>query len=401
MLLNRDRANEYMDREGLDALVAVEPNNVVYLSDYHSDFLYDPPWLACAILPRSPDIEPCLVITEIDVCVLAEEPTWMPDVRPYYFELFDNKFPILTFNADEPLTGEDADIRRWVEKAEQTSTLGMVNGAAQALKDKGLHKMRVGFDDVRFASVLGDLFSDGQTADASNLFMQIRMVKSPDEITLLREAARRNEIAISSAIDTISEGATWQEVYTAYEVGVVTQGARPFATFNGAGKRSAGAGRPHRDYPIQPGDMVCFDCMMKYRRYMGDVQRTVVLGEAPEKLERYWQALKAGIDEGYEMLQPGATTGDIRNATLNAVRKSGVPDFEVAFIHGIGLDHLEVPVFGSGRLGLFTLEQNMVINMDLEIHEIGFGGVFFEETMLITDSGAERLYSLPRDLIRI
>jgi hypothetical protein len=54
MLLNRERACEIMDREGLDALVAVTANNVYYLSDFETDFLYDVPWVACAILPRDP-----------------------------------------------------------------------------------------------------------------------------------------------------------------------------------------------------------------------------------------------------------------------------------------------------------------------------------------------------------
>ena len=401
MLLNRERANELMDRERLDALIAVDSNNVVYLSDYQSDFLYDPPWLACAILPRSPDIEPCLVVTEIEVGVLVEEPSWMPDVRPYYFELFDNRFAIHTFNSDEPLTDEDLEIRGWVEKMENSPIIGMIPGVIGALKDKGLDKMRLGFDDIRFAGALGDAIVGGTAVDASNLFMQIRMVKTPSEIAILRQAAQRNQKAILGAIDTGKEGATWEEVYTAYEVGVVQQGARPFGTFNGAGLRSAGAGRPHRDYPINPGDMVCFDCMLKYKRYMGDIQRTVVLGEAPGKLERYWKALKAGVDEAYDSIRAGKTTGELRQTALNTVRKAGVPNFEVAFIHSIGLDHLEVPVFGSGRLGLFTLEKDMVINMDLEIHEIGYGGVFFEESMLVTENGAERLYSLPREMIRV
>ena len=400
MLLNRDRANEYMDREGLDALIAVDANNVVYLSDYQSDFLYDPPWLACAILPRSPDIEPCLVLTEIDVCVLVQEPSWMPDIRPYYFELFDQRFPIHTFSQDDPLSEEDLQIRDWAQKMEQKPVLGMIPAVIGALKDKGLDKMRLGFDDIRLAGALGDTLS-GEAIDAANVFMQIRMVKTPTEIAILKEAAKRNQNAIQGAIAAVKEGATWQDVYTAYEVGVVQQGARPFATFNGAGPRGAGAGRPHRDYPVLAGEPVAFDCMLKYKRYMGDVQRTAVLGEASPKLERYWKALKIGVEAAYAEIGPGKSTADLRQTALDTVRKAGIPDFEVAFIHGIGLDHLEVPVFGGGRLGLFTLEPGMVINMDLEVHEIGFGGVFFEETMLVTENGAERLYSLPRDLMRV
>ena len=141
--------------------------------------------------------------------------------------------------------------------------------------------------------------------------------------------------------------------------------------------------------------------MLKYQRYMGDVQRTAVLGQASPKLERYWKALKTGVEAAYSQIGPGKSTAELRQIALDTVRKAGIPDFEVAFIHGIGLDHVVVPVFGSGRLGLFTLETGMVINMDLEVHEIGFGGVFFEETMLVTENGAERLYSLPRDLIRV
>jgi Xaa-Pro dipeptidase len=401
MLLNRERANEYMDREGLDALIAVDSNNVVYLSDYQSDFLYDPPWLACAILPRSPDIEPCLVLTEIDVCVLVQEPSWMPDIRPYYFELFDNRFPIQTFSKDDELSEEDLKIRAWVEKMERHPVLGMIPAVIGALKDKGLDKMRLGFDDIRMAGALGDTLAGGTAVDAGNLFMQIRMVKTPDEVAILKEAAKRNQKSILGAIGAIKEGATWQDLFTAYEVGVVSNDARPFGTFNGAGPRGAGAGRPHRDYPVLPGEPVAFDCMLKYKRYMGDVQRTVVLGDATPKLERYWTALKTGIDEAYAQIGPGKSTADLRQTALDTVRKAGVPDFEVAFIHSIGLDHLEVPVFGSGRLGLFTLEKDMVINMDLEVHEIGFGGVFFEESMLITENGAERLYTLPRDMIRV
>ena len=74
MLVNRERAMEVMEREGLDALVAVTPNNVLYLSDFDTDFLYDVPWVACAILPRDPDIPPCLVATEIEAAVLVQRP---------------------------------------------------------------------------------------------------------------------------------------------------------------------------------------------------------------------------------------------------------------------------------------------------------------------------------------
>jgi len=401
MLLNRERALEIMERENLDALVAVTPNNVVYLSDYDTDFLYDVPWLACAILPRSPDIEPCLITTEIEAAVLYERPTWMPDVRLYYFGIYGGVLKVHTFAEDTQLTPDEAAIQKMVQGLEAQPYVGLMDAVGQALKEKGLANARLGLDDTRFAGALGDTLDGADVVDATNLLIEIRMVKSPAEIEVLRTAATKNEIAMRKAFAAIHEGATWQEVYTAYEVGVAEQGARVLATFNGAGRKSAGAGRPDRNYPINRGDQVCFDSMMKWQRYMGDAQRTVVVGEPPDKLARYWSAYSVGIQEAYGALRPGATTGDLRNLCIDVVKQNGCPSFELAFVHGIGLDHIEVPFIAGGTLGDFPIEQDMVLNMDMELHEIGWGGLFFEETVRITPTGAERLYTLERDLIRV
>jgi Xaa-Pro dipeptidase len=399
MLLNRDLADEIMDREGLDAIVAVGGNNVFYLSDYQTDFLFDVPWVACAILPRSRDIAPCLCVTEIEAAVLLNAPSWMPDVRYYYFGLFGGVLPVHTF-AEGPLSGEDAAIREIVRGLEARPYSGVGEAASAAIREMGLGKARIGFDDVRFAGMLGDAFS-GTVADASNLLLECRMVKTEDEIAILKEAARRNERAMRKAFGAIVRGATWEDVNRAYEVAVAEEDGRVYASFNGAGRKSAGATRPDRAYPIEPGDQICFDSMMKFNRYMGDAQRTVVLGEASPKLERYWSAYAAGIEAAYDSLKPGVSTGKLREICIDTVRKNGLPSFELAFSHGIGLDHIEVPFIAGGTLGDFIVQENMVLNIDMELHEIGWGGVFFEETMRVTANGAERLYDLPRDLIRL
>lgn len=399
MLLNRDRADEIMDREGLDALVAVTSNNVFYLSDYQSDFLYDVPWVACAILPRSRDIAPCLCVTEIEAAVLLEEPSWMPDVRFYYFGLFGGILPVHTF-AEEGLSEDDKAIQEMVRGLQARPYVGVTQAVSAAIKDMGLSGARIGFDDTRFAPAIADAFH-GEVHDATNLLLEIRMVKTPDEIAILREAAHRNERAMRHAFGAITPGTTWEAINRAYEVAVAQEGGRVYASFNGGGRKSAGAGRPHQAYPIELGDQVCFDSMMKWNRYMGDAQRTVILGEASPKLERYWAAYKKGIDAAYGALKPGVQTGALRDLCIDTVRKNGLPSFELAFSHGIGLDHIEVPFIAGGTLGDFTVEENMVLNIDMELHEIGWGGVFFEETMLITKNGAERLYDLPRELIRL
>ncbi len=401
MLLNRERALEIMDREGLDALVAVTANNVYYLSDFETDFLYDVPWVACAILPRDPSVPACLIVTEIEAAVLVQRPTWMPEVKMYFFGIYGGVLKVHTFDQRDSLTGEDRAISDMVAQAERTGYAGIAEAASAAIRERGLGGARIGLDDTRFAGLLGDTLSNASVVDATNLLLEIRMVKTADEIAILREAARKNQRAMEAAIAAIRDGATWYEVSNAYEIEVARQGARVFASFNGAGLRSAGAARPDARYPIQPGDQVCFDSMLKWRRYMGDAQRSVVLGEAPLRLRKAWDAYAAGIAEAYDTLRPGIATGELRDRTIRTVRDNGLPSFALAFSHGIGLDHIEVPFIAGGTLGDFPVQQNMVLNIDMELHEIGWGGLFFEESMLVTATGAERLYTLPRALIEV
>ena len=212
MLLNREYANEIMDREGLDALIAVTPNNVVYLSDYETDFLYDVPWLACAILPRSSDIPPCLITTEIEAVILHEKPTWMPDVRLYYFGIYGGVLKVHTFANTEDWTEEEVAIRNMVKKAEDQNYTGVFETASKAIIDMGLQNSRLGFDDVRFADTLGDTINGAKISDATNLLFEIRMIKTPDEIDILRTAAKKNQKSMEKAIGKIKEGATWGDL---------------------------------------------------------------------------------------------------------------------------------------------------------------------------------------------
>lgn len=62
-LVNRERANEVMDRHGLDALVACTPKNVYYLSSHDNAFYHTGiEHMLFAVLPRRADAPPGLVI---------------------------------------------------------------------------------------------------------------------------------------------------------------------------------------------------------------------------------------------------------------------------------------------------------------------------------------------------
>ena len=120
----------------------------------------------------------------------------MPDVRLYYFGIYGGVLKVHTFANTEDWTEEEIAIRNMVKKAEVQNYTGVFETASKAIIDMGLQNSRLGFDDVRFADTLGDTINGAKISDATNLLFEIRMIKTPDEIDILRTAAKKNQKSI-------------------------------------------------------------------------------------------------------------------------------------------------------------------------------------------------------------
>jgi Xaa-Pro aminopeptidase len=399
MLLNKERALALLQEDNLEALVAVTPPNVYYLSDYDPVEPRDVPWTAAAILPRDPDTEPAVLLPDLELPLFAACSSWMP-VQAYHFAFDNESIAVFDTSVEDPLDESDDNLNTLLSEAVTANgSAGSVRAVARALRRMGLSSARVGFDDLRFGLAVQEVLKNLQPLDAAELLVRIRMVKSAEELTLMRRAAKINQGAIEAAIAVAKAGAPWPEVPRAWRQSLLAQQARPFSLLGGAGSKGAGPLRPKMSYPIQPGVPIAFDAMLTYRGYFADLQRTCVIGDPSAKLARYWSALQAGAVATYERLAPGVATATLRAFAVDTIRQAGQGQFRIAVVHGLGLEHIEIPGAWGGRLHSFTLEPGMVINIDLEVHELGFGAVAFEESMLITETGAERLVSLPRELL--
>lgn len=401
MLLNKDRAVALMQEQHLDALVAVASPNVYYLSDYDAAELKDGPWTAAAILPCDAGTEPALILPDFELSLFAERSSWMP-VQAYHFSCDNESLAVFDTSVDESLDTTDTTINTLLSDAVTTNgSAGSVRAVARALRRMGLAHARVGFDDIRFGQLVQETLKNLQSVDAGELLVQMRMVKSAEELTLMRHAATINQGAIEAAIATVKTGVLWPEVPRAWRQHLLSQKARPFSLLGGAGAKAAGPLRTSIPYPITPGVPIAFAAMLTYRGYFGDLHRTCVIGDPSPKLKRYWSAVQAGVLATYEKIAPGVPTATLRALAVDTIRQAGQGQFRIAIVRGIGLERIEIPGAWGGRLHSFTLEPGMVINIDLEVHELGFGAVAFGESMLVTATGAERLISIPRELLQV
>jgi Xaa-Pro aminopeptidase len=401
MLLNRPRAIEILARERLDGLIAARPINSYYLSDYWGAFNtpvgYDGSYFA--VLPKKEDQPAALVVPALEIRRLETTGgTWMPNVLAYSSPLAEE-----TVLADG--TRKGADYAGWPVAAsghltslEQrwiaiTRRLGQGMSAdarwalARAVKAAGLERSHVLVDDAR---VYGWLSASGLTRvkclHAPEFFNEIRMVKTPAELEILRTAARINEAALLAAADGMREGATWAEIENVYHAEMARQGGRGVYLMCGLGELPAGK--------VRRGEPILFDALGQYRHYHGDFGRCAVVGEPSAEHRRRHQAICRGWDVALEVLKPGVRYSEVSRAVGDAVRAAGIPQFRVPIVHGLGLEHTDDPkpvCVQPQTKPDQVLAANMVVNVDMPHSEIGWGSVHMEDTVCITVGGCERL----------
>lgn len=414
MLLNRDRANAVMDRHGLKGLVVREKHNVYYLSDYWESLSEGGwPFAAFAVLPRDPSAPPTLVVPAISLQRFdVAAPTWMENIVAYsdYSGRQAGDDGIQTA-PDEPKaapyvgwpTREGVTLsplaKEWSARRDAYRPRVAATPAwalRRAMKEAGLADGRIGTDDLRLTQWMADMdLARIEPVDAINILREIRIVKTDDEIAIMRDGARMNETACLKAIDAMYEGATWPELTNVHATEMARQGgrARYMNTYLG--------GLPYekivRDEPLY------FDALGEYKLYLADFGRSAVFGTPSSELESRVRGLEAGFQAALEILKPGVRKSQIVDTVVAAVRNTGFEAFFNVSPHSLGLEHTDNPMpVGAETFGDaddFALEENMVINIDMPHVEYGWGGVHIEDTLRITRDGFEPLTSLDTALV--
>lgn len=412
MLLNHSRALAKMEAAGLDALVAAVPRNVYYASGFWNRNLE---WgsqeaQAAVILPRDPAIAPMLVVPEFAISGLLETPTWIPRLRV-------TDFLNTSALAREPepvrLDPLQADVEKlYGEKVVGDLCTDIVSGTAAALADLGLQSARVGFDDLRLALNVQRTHGDLRWSDAHDLWLDIRKVKTPQEIEFLRHGARLNEQALAEIIPMIRPGRVWNEVAGRFRQFLQERGANVLAAQKALqfGAEYGGEYFPDlmfadNDWKVRDGQTIIFESWGSYSNYAFDMSRTVHVGTASEEYRRICAAVDAGQREAVQHLKAGSTTHEAWRAISQIAWGLDIPTPRklLVFIHSIGLDIIELPSSypAFGRLKDFVLEPGTVVNFEFLYFGHSVSPYHIESSYLIGEQGAECLHTMPQQLLEL
>lgn len=404
LLVNKPRAYEVMDQAGVDGLVALNPVNVFYLTNYLGykvAQLYSFP--SFAVMPRDPDQPSFLITSHVDLWNIANSEREYPEIMPYSFAANwqDYLDPDTWHEAPQagPATPWPVDEDGLVPReAEWTRLQNHYNGLmsasseyalARSLKECGLSKGTVAVDDWRITAVLDKVGMNAITCvEGDNILRRIRLIKSDVEISHMRTAAKANQGAAEAMFAQLGRGATRADIDHIYMVEAAKRGAK--ATWIAAG---GVGGLP--DGEIVEGRPLLMDAVSQINLYHGDFGRTFVLGEPSKKLEQRAKLMRVAWDEAFAALKPGRTYSDIKTIAKDAMVKTGLPQFGVgASPHSVGLQHTDEP-FVEGlpfqKRDDITLQEGMTLTVDFPYMEPGWGACHLEDLVLITKDGAEAL----------
>jgi Xaa-Pro aminopeptidase len=291
----------------------------------------------------------------------------------------------------------------------------------KVLRKKGLTGSKIATDSVEGAAggwgyrgpSLQDLLQQSKLVDGRDLVDSLRLVKSEQEIRLLRESARWAEKAHDILIENILPGAHDALIGMRASFEALTRmmrklGARYHQLKWGLspvvvgcrGQVGPGSAVPHAVFSkrkIRRGDVLVTEAGVEVGGYTSELERTVVVGRIGRKEEKYFDAMLRAQDAALGSFKAGTSCFQVDAAARKAVEGLGLAgNLRHHVGHGIGIDGHEPPWLDPGDRTI--MKTGMVFSCEPGLYVPGFAGFRHSDTIEITKRGMEFITEYPRSL---
>lgn len=229
-----------------------------------------------------------------------------------------------------------------------------------------------------------------------------RAVKFPDEIAAIRRAVRISERVWEEVLPLLRPGVREFEIAAEITYRQRLHGADgdAFAPIVLFGRRSSLIHGQPTTARLRNGQPVLMDFGCRVNGYVSDITRTVFLGRASRRMRIIYRVVQEAQELGRSEIREGLPANELDGLVRSFIDEQGCGEyFEHGLGHGIGLEVHEQPTL-SWRSSE-PLESGAVVTIEPGVYVPGLGGVRIEDDMLITESGAESLTGLTRDLVEL
>ena len=354
--ITRERIRAWMEEEQIDAFFVSKLINVRYVSGYTSDDAY-------------------LLLTRDKQFFLTD---------PRYTEQASGECPSFT-------------IFEW-------RSIGSVGSAVGRIaREEGVRRIAFEEDDMVYAfyTQIRDA-ADAELVPVSGVIEELRSQKTPQEIEYLRASCQIASDAFEKILKDIRVGVTEKELAAKLSLYMVMGGSdtKPYGNILISGARTSLLHGIPSSKALEYGDFVLMDYGCQYKGYLSDMTRTVVVGKASEKQREVYRLEREMLAAMEEEMRPGATSAGVYEAGARLLEGTEYYPYHYTGVgHGIGMFVHEVPFLGPRHQ--YVLRKNTVMTAEPGIYIPGWGGVRIEDTLLITENGAENLTPARKELIEL
>jgi Xaa-Pro aminopeptidase len=328
-------------------------------------------------------------------------------------------------------------LNEWISDFRDFGGLGPI---AEELRSRGLDRGKLGL--VGFSSTiqvaetilhddvvnLSKLLPHATFVNSSAMLQEMRIVKSEDEIDMLRGAGKIARKVVDAMVSMARPGVTEAELYAEMIRTQIANGGEP-NIFN---LLSSGPVEHPSDElwhllhgceqplvpttrPLKAGDIVIAEWHTKYGGYRCHTEYTAYLGKkAPQELLDIWSVAVECLEASKQALVAGRTIRDAVAMIRKPAEKAGFDFVELGF-HAMGLASPEFPTviyregYGGNTLnghgiGNFVLEEGMCFGNNIDLHNSRWKpdvGCMLSDFMVVRPGEAECLIGTPTELAQV
>ena len=367
-----------MQKKGIELLISQDTANINYLTGYDAWSFY---YSQCVIVHVNSDEPLCFVRAQ--------------DAGGAFITTYLKRENIIIYD----------------EKYIHTWPTHPYDALVDLIKKKKWDKINIGveMDAHYFTAYCYEKLKKGlpnaKILDAERLVNWVRVEKSIAEIEYMKKAATISEMAMKTAMETISPDVRQcdavAEIQRTLFRGTPEYGGEyaSIATLLPTGKGTSASHLTASDKKFVNGEATIIELSGTYKRYHAPMARTINLGKPDQKKLDAMKATNEALEEGINASKPGNTANDVAEKFWGVLDKYGIKkESRTGYSIGIGYP----PDWGEHTLNIYKgdmteLKPNICYHM-IAVMQFGDWGVESSESIRITESGNELLCNFSRDL---
>ncbi len=223
----------------------------------------------------------------------------------------------------------------------------------------------------------------------SSVVEKVRVIKTADEVKLIRRAGRIAFDAMEWALEQLKPGMTELELAALYEYRLSAYEAKVgFETIVCFGANGSRNHHQPSKKKLKKNDTILLDFGANYAGYTSDTTRCFAFGKVTPYFRKVYETVAKSQKAAIEMIRAGVKLCDVDAAARAVIEQSEFPVYGHGTGHGLGMEVHEAPsVSGLDKKG--QLQVGQVVTIEPGIYLPSKLGVRLEDDVLVTETGCE------------